>query len=215
VIFGKHDRFVYVHVPKTGGTTIRELCARNDLGVDIYKNEAGERIRRGGHDWPEGQPIDPDYLLGRGYGPVQIPEGAKVFATVRDPVKWYRSYYQFRRELDFRGKTFAFDRVKHDLRKCPTFPEWVHWIVANYPGLVGRIYRQMIPANADLVWKTSHLIEGFEYAMNSVGLQVTADQRVRENQSFELDILTPELEDLIRYTEPDAIEIYKRAWPEG
>jgi len=219
MIFAKDNSWAFVHVPRCGGTWVQVQIERSGIGTTNYKDENGNRIRRGGHDWPEGNPmvphrcsIDPGYLLGRGYEGVPVPKDTKVFATVRDPASWYLSYYNLRKGMDFRGKTFPIDRIKHDMRKVPSFEGFVHWMVAEYSGYLGRVYKQMLGDRYDFIWKQSHLREGLHKALGKVGVEIEITNE-RENQSFSYATMTDELKALIEHTEPIALEYHQKAWP--
>ena len=82
------NRHIFVHLPKTGGTTTTRILARHDGGTVHLRG-------RGGHD--PGWMVRPDELAGR-----------TLIGNVRDPWSWYCSWYQHSR--------IAGDAAVNDLR---------------------------------------------------------------------------------------------------
>lgn len=76
-----HDKFIYLHPPKTGGWTVRRILERAELGelpVGMYQ-----------HCGIADLPVHPPRF---------------TFATVREPCAWYRSYFHYNCHRDGRFK---------------------------------------------------------------------------------------------------------------
>jgi len=208
MIIGNGNGWSFVHVPKCGGTWVVETVNLNGLGYTPH--EKGERP--GGHDWPIGNRVDPERLLTVRYEAIHFP-GRLRFATVRHPVSWYNSYYQYRMgEHGFKGRVLILDRMKQDFRRVPPFPDFVHWTVRNYPGYLGRLYDQMIGDSCDFVWKTESMALGFQRAMEMAEQEVDMLPPGKVNESKPMEIMTPYLEELILEYEPAALARWEKAW---
>jgi hypothetical protein len=82
-------RFVFVHMPKTGGTWLRDVLKK-------YKHPLWHLKWRPGHDTS-----------------AEAPPGLPILGTVRNPWDWYVSWYFFRcREYKDRTGLFAPDHPK-------------------------------------------------------------------------------------------------------
>ncbi len=69
-----HPRFLFLHVPKTGGWTVRRILEAADLGElpdGVYQHSTWDDLR------------------------VEFSYRPLVFATVREPCAWYRSYLHY------------------------------------------------------------------------------------------------------------------------
>jgi hypothetical protein len=68
------DRFFFLHLPKTGGWTVRRILLGAKLPhTDLYLNQHAAR-----HEVP-----------------ARWHDGKQIFATVREPCAWYRSYFHY------------------------------------------------------------------------------------------------------------------------
>ncbi len=68
------DRFLFLHLPKTGGWTVRRILRGAQLPhIDLHLNQHSAL-----HEIPE-----------------HWREGKQVIATVREPCAWYRSYFHY------------------------------------------------------------------------------------------------------------------------
>lgn len=84
-------RFVFVHMPKTGGTWLREVLKK-------YKHPLWHLKERPGHETS-----------------AEAPPGLPILGTVRNPWDWYVSWYFFRcREYKDRTGLFAPDHPRED-----------------------------------------------------------------------------------------------------
>jgi hypothetical protein len=117
------DRFVYVHLPKTGGTFVetvlrQALASRSSLFIDTSRREDRLPLRvRDQHS-----PVS------------DIPEldrSKKVLFTVRNPYDHYVSYYEFGWWKDYPGDTFDELRIR---TRFPNYPEitFAQWLEANF-----------------------------------------------------------------------------------
>lgn len=136
------DRFVYIHMPKTGGTFVTEVLKRLH---HPHHSGRSERVG-GGWKWIERR-LRPGGRGSSRYGAIQdlepkhgtchdIPEphGSKpVISTMRNPYDWYVSQYEFawwkRTDMYYPEANptpvgLAIDRVLPDFKRAnPHFPD--------------------------------------------------------------------------------------------
>ena len=68
------DEFLYLHLPKTGGWTVRRILSGAGIGhTDLHLNQHSAL-----HEIPERWRC-----------------GKQIIATVREPCAWYRSYFHY------------------------------------------------------------------------------------------------------------------------
>jgi hypothetical protein len=114
----KGGNVAFVHIPKTGGTWVREVLKKNNLveseilKTDIYATTEGT---------PKTQhnvPLANATFMNCNY----------VFSFVRNPLTWYQSYWSFK--ADFRwyiGKRFDKNTAAR------IFPDFIEKIKKHYP----------------------------------------------------------------------------------
>jgi hypothetical protein len=134
---------IYIHLMKTGGWSVREALAR----MDLNRGEIGR-----GHD--------PASLL-------VLPRHKRpfIFVFVRHPLSWYRSYWAFRMQAQWKvhpqqpitGWQTLGSVLDHECR-ADDFAVWMRNILAYVPeGFLSRIYR-IYTEGTDFVGK----VENFE-----------------------------------------------------
>lgn len=104
-----HRDFLFAHVPKTGGWTVRRILAH--LG---FENHNGHSFSRYGF-------LAQHATLHEISKEVELPP--LVFASVREPCEWYRSYFHYNVRADgsmgvhiarlMRGRPFELKRALH------------------------------------------------------------------------------------------------------
>lgn len=136
-------RVIYVHIPKTGGTTVSAYLEREVMSY-----------RQPGHTWHDDERaclrpgVDPRTHLGAVHLRPEVFTGRQLWATMRDPVDWYPSMWsQCGAEcgpmVDGVVRVLAWD-------------EWLAWalgervgvMVGRHPTPAGDAYR----AGASLLW---------------------------------------------------------------
>jgi len=96
------DHFLFLHLPKTGGWTVRRILAQAQVPhTDLHLNQHAAL-----HQIPE-----------------RFREGRQIIATVREPCAWYRSYFHYNVRRDgtmspfverlMDGKPFELKRALH------------------------------------------------------------------------------------------------------
>lgn len=163
------DRFVYLHVPKTGGTFFINMMEQVGTLLKMkYVRVAG------GHEL---QPLPQELLAGRA-----------VLVGVRHPVSWLRSLWMHVKRaggghLDFDGMPLASTLIE-TARQTPTFAFYVA-AIANQGPVVSRVfgaYAKAYGAQATdviMVHRETIVCSFLRYA-NEYGILGELDERDRE-----------------------------------
>lgn len=141
-------KVMFYHVPKTGGTWLREALRASCEDVVSHRGEdmvpqRGFNLRKE-HVTPDGLKTD-----------------KPSFAAVRDPLKWYQSFFRYR--LGAWDRNFildvkcAVDTPKHPDEYEPRhFQEFMEKVLKEYPdGFVSEMYQRYV--GEDLK-KVTHIV---------------------------------------------------------
>ena len=116
-----NDRFLFIHVPKTGGTWVSQSMK----AVGIYAPE-----ERGSTDWhPNLSELER--------------RGRFTFAFVREPLSWYGSIWSFRRKHQYH-KHPVLGGLPYDQFIELDFPDFVEQVAENLPGFLSTYYEQWV-----------------------------------------------------------------------
>lgn len=112
-------RKMFLHVPKTGGTWIREILKK--VG-NLELQDVGEQHL----NWRWSREIAPRY---------------DRFTIVRNPWEWYASYWAHRCRERWEPYWLTIDKDCWSY----SFPNFINMVRAYHPGFLGRLYRDYFP----------------------------------------------------------------------
>lgn len=175
-IIGK--QFIWVHNPKTGGTSLAEACIKYGVGKRLML-DFDKRPERsiGDHlTFAEIKALKPD-----------IPEMSIAF--VRHPVDWIQSFWNFHTK---KGSIRGFKAFKEILWRTPSQREYVEGVrhVLRYESLD---ITQILYELADL--------EGVRSLMNPISMVV---ERQNTSDTSITPLTLDQLEEIGHYWKPDA-----------
>lgn len=127
---------IFIHFPKTGGTTVREAIRSTGIPWYEYPDPAGNRAA---------------FHLGVPYLDA-VMEGRITFTFLRDPVSWYKSFWaqmQLHPEKD----------MKIDEFMDSDFVRFVRSVAEGLPGALYDVYRDIVVSkeNVDVIANTEIL----------------------------------------------------------
>jgi hypothetical protein len=105
MIVSHRHKYVFIHIPKTAGTSIQKALG---LRTDAHGGWVGDQIEMIG-------------ATKHHFSPDHIPSGYFVFTFVRNPWDRLLSYYMFRREPRNRHRLSI-----HPMERKITYLEWLH-----------------------------------------------------------------------------------------
>ena len=118
---------VFLHIPKTGGTWVRQALEDADLSIaTILSRDRGESYNNTIDSWHNVPTWD-----------IRYQERPNRFCFVRHPADWYRSYWAFRmwrKNWNIVENDFDF------LCSAGTFEEFIEKVLHNYSGYLTQMY---------------------------------------------------------------------------
>jgi hypothetical protein len=165
-----NDQFVFLHVPKTGGSWISTALERAGIRTEPLGGEYGHPALR-------------DVEIGERF----------AFAFVREPLSWYRSTYAYRQtKSDWDDPNW----IRDEWIKTLTFPAFLERVFDRLrPDFLGRYYRTFVgdqPGALDFIGRYERLVPDLERALGLAGvrydvdaLRTTAPENVTESLAFE------------------------------
>lgn len=194
----------FIHIPRTGGSSVR--IALRQAGFSVKrKDETGLESTT----WNQRTHAKLTDVL------EQCPDRF-LFAFVREPVAWYRSYWATRTLTKQQWTLPQYPEEREAWGDGRLFPQWVESICELCPGFLCRIYeeytgfkRRPLESDAILqrtgqrVWvgRTERLQDDLNFALALPGEDVGHVPVGVENQSESVPDVPGELAELIRLSE--------------
>jgi hypothetical protein len=181
-----NDRFVFIHVPRTGGTWA--ALAMEAAGIEAPR-------------------LSNDYHPTKGELDL---EGLFSFAFVREPVSWYASEWSYRRWL----RTTGLEEMNHfyDPWLDLAFPDFVDRLIEEWPGFLSGFYETFVgPPDdpIDFIGRFENLADDLVRALQLAGQDFDEDAlRTFEpvNRSAPAPPCPPEVRERLMHAERDAYE---------
>lgn len=139
---------IFLHIPKTGGTWVREVLKEQGLVVASFGHLHAD-YRHTQYYWQQyPEHIVPLALKRRSLSPA-LKKDSFVFCFVRHPLSWLESWWSFmtsqnwpdwsKRQARFRRwhPTQPLERYRP---VSGTFPEFLEFVIAQVPGFVSGLY---------------------------------------------------------------------------
>jgi len=161
-------RFVFLHVPKTGGNWVRRVLETNFEGVELDLDTVN------GNPWA---PYGHNDLADVGH------RAPFRFAFVRHPVDFWRSFWRYRMRKGWQSGHEIDSRCADD-----DFDRYVDKVVSNLPGYASRMFSRFVGDPVDeieFIGKQESLAEDLSAALRlcGCGLPATAFDGAPKNAS--------------------------------
>lgn len=181
-----HEKFGFIHVPKTGGTWAVQAMDQAGIKVIVMGEGADRHV-----------PYD------------KVP-GPFRFGFARDPATWYRSYWVHKkRREDYPAVPDRFDQA---VRASTDFPSFVEAVTSYVPHYVSDLYEYFLgpPGAIEYVGRQENLVEDLVAALKLAGVEFDPDALravppVNEGTE-DMPEITPELRQMIVTSERRAYD---------
>jgi Sulfotransferase family len=191
-----NERLLFIHVPKTGGTWATH--ALRGAGVEFE---------------PVYKPIGPDTTRHHPTREEISVTGRFTFAFVREPLSWYGSLYNYRRQKRFNDGSFPGERFLDS-----EFPDFLAQMVKHHPGFVSTVYESFCGPpqdEIDFIGRYERLTDDLVRALQMAGQEFDEDA-LRAFPPLNQSMPTPDCPDRIRLGLLHSERaVYERFYPEA
>ena len=212
------DDSVFLHVPKAGGTWVTRVL--REAGVVRFRFSSKHADVAHTLDFGRRHPWQYLKRTARG-GPGlhgRIRAGYK-FTFVRHPLSWYRSFYKYMTQLEWKRHTGIGRDPWHPYEelydhKADSFEGFMERVVERSPGFCTRMFRGYTEPGVDFVGTQENLVSDLVHVMEARGFEFDPErvrQRKRENVSSKAKkplALPADLFDAFAKTEAEGLERY-------
>ena len=177
---------VFLHIPKTGGSWIYHVLQKLDLIRVPLGHEHADLDRAQWHDRFHGDAKVLRHLLRRAIGskraPIAMPPDCFKFCFVREPLKWYESYWRFTQSKHWAlwgNEKDAFNWHPNSMLNglgSPDFNTFMRNVNKKRPGYVTEMYGWYARPGVAFVGKTECLQQDLIKAFELMHLDVDVDK---------------------------------------
>ncbi|HEV3272610.1 MAG TPA: sulfotransferase family 2 domain-containing protein [Candidatus Methylacidiphilales bacterium] len=160
---------VFLHIPKTGGTWIKHVLRELDLIDAPLGHQHSDWDRSFWHDKLHDDFKVARYLFRRAVrsrrAQPRIRPDCFKFCFIREPLRWYESYWRFMENLDWNWKSWGDERDPYKWHPCsminglgsPDFNTFIHNVNKKRPGFVTEMYGWYVRPGIGFVGKQESL----------------------------------------------------------
>jgi hypothetical protein len=189
---------VFLHIPKTGGTWIKQVLQELDLIQAPLGHQHSDWERSFWHDKLHRDFKVMRYIFRRVVRSRQaqprINPNCFKFCFIREPLRWYESYWRFMESLDWNWKSWGDERDPYRWHPCamvnglesPDFNTFMHNVNKKRPGFVTEMYGWYVRPGIGFVGKQECLRQDLIKAFSLMNLEVDVSRILsmpRQNES--------------------------------
>jgi hypothetical protein len=175
---------VFLHVPKTGGTWIKQVLQELDLIQAPLGHQHSDWERSFWHDKLHHDLKVVRYIFRRAVrsrrAQARIDPGCFRFCFIREPLRWYESYWRFMQSKNWDWKTWGDERDPYKWHPCamvnglesPDFNAFMHKVNKKRPGFVTEMYGWYVRPGIGFVGKQEWLAHDLMKALSLMKLDV-------------------------------------------
>jgi hypothetical protein len=175
-LFEDRYKICFIHLPKTGGKTFRQICRKQYRECNAYRLNNEDSLKQL-HGMPKEDIAMIDLLHGHfpiGFLPPHMPRRFRYFVWLRDPLNRFLSTYNYwiHSKRDFGMPAARMVRENNmSLQDCieTTNYEIKYWMLP-YVNMLEHAARSLI-ADFDFVGITERYTEGLEYLQRTYGFR--------------------------------------------
>jgi hypothetical protein len=182
---------VFLHIPKTGGTWIKHVLEEMGLIQGQLGHQHSDWERAFWHDKLHTDAKVAKYLFRRAVrsrrAQPRIKPDCFRFCFIREPLRWYESYWRFMQGLNWNWKTWGDENDPYKWHPCsmlnelesPDFNTFVHRVNNKRPGFVTEMYGWYARPGIGFVGRTEYLRRDLIRAFSLMGLSID-EARIHE-----------------------------------
>lgn len=233
---------VFLHVPKTGGTWIKHVLEHMGLIQAPLGHMHSDWERSFWHDKLHRDLKVARYLLRRAVrspkAPPRIDPECFKFCFVREPLRWYESYWRFMQSKNWDWKTWGNEKDPYQWHPCTMvnglessdFNAFMHRVNQKRPGFVTEMYGWYVRPGIGFVGKQERLRHDLIQALSLMHVKVDVREILAipsQNETpssvpwpewdpaLRKETLRLEYPGYVRFGYPVDGELHDSAWPEG
>jgi hypothetical protein len=203
---------VFLHVPKTGGTWVKHFLQELDLIQAPLGHQHSDWERSFWHDKLHHDLKVVRYIVRRTVksprAPARISPDSFRFCFIREPLKWYESYWRFMVGLNWNWKTWGDESDPYKWHPCAMlndlesddFNTFVSNVNKKRPGFVTEMYGWYVRPGIGFVGKQENLRHDLLRLFSIMKLDVDPDRvalLTKKNESLS-HIPQPEWDPMVR-----------------
>ena len=177
---------VFLHLPKTGGTWVKHVLTELDLIQAPLGHMHSDWERAFWHDKLHKDLKVFRYILRRAvHSPkaqARIDPNCFRFCFVREPLRWYESYWRFMESIDWNWKDWGHEIDPYKWHPCAMlnvleshdFNEFMHKVNKKRPGYVTEMYGWYVRPGIGFVGKAESLDQDLLKVFSLMKLEVDA-----------------------------------------
>lgn len=177
---------VFLHIPKTGGTWVRRVLQELDLVKGPLGHGHSDFERAFWHHVLHHDLKVIRYIFRRAVrsprAPAQMKPGCFKFCFVREPLKWYVSWWRFMQSLDWKQMGDERDPYKWNPLAMlnglgsPDFNTFMYNLNKKRPGFVTEMYGWYVRPGVDFVGKQESLEQDLLKVFSLMQLDIDVDK---------------------------------------
>ena len=179
---------MFLHIPKTGGTWVKHVLKERKLIRAQLGHQHSDWDRAYWHDKLHHDLKVARYLARRAIrsprAQARMEPGSFRFCFVREPLRWYESYWRFMQSLDWGWKNWGDEKDPYKWHPCAMinqlgdsdFNSFVAKVNQKRPGYVTELYSWYVRPGIGFVGQQEHMHRDLARAFALMGIEIRDEE---------------------------------------